>query len=129
MNFCLVVLSSPYGSEAPLRAARFARALLEQSHEVGQVFFYDEGTYTGLGSAVSPQGEQSAVEAWGALQQEHNLELILCIGSAIKRGILDANEAQRHEHPASTIHPAFTLAGLGQLVDASSRCDRLVSFG
>jgi tRNA 2-thiouridine synthesizing protein D len=129
MNYCLVVLSSPYASDASGRAAKFARALLGRGHEIGQVFFYDEGTYGGLGTAICPQGEVSALQDWTNLQSDYALELVLCIGSAIKRGVLDGTEAERHEQAGATIHPAFILGGLGQLVDASSRCDRLVSFG
>ncbi len=129
MKYCIVILSSPYANQASEHAAKFAQALLGQDHVIDQVFFYDEGTYNGLGSAVCPQSECSALDAWANLQAEHALELVLCIGSAIKRGVLDTAEAGRHEQSSATIHPGFVLAGLGQLIDATSRCDRLVSFG
>jgi tRNA 2-thiouridine synthesizing protein D len=43
--------------------------------------------------------------------------------------MLDATEASRHEKPSPTIHPAFTVSGLGQLVEAGTGADRLVTFG
>ena len=38
-------------------------------------------------------------------------------------------ELARHEKPASNVHPAFEISGLGQLVDAHINSDRLVTFG
>jgi tRNA 2-thiouridine synthesizing protein D len=69
------------------------------------------------------------VLAWQALHEEHGVELIICISSALKYGMLDDTEAERHERPAASINPAFTVSGLGQLVDACSHSDRLITFG
>jgi tRNA 2-thiouridine synthesizing protein D len=63
------------------------------------------------------------------LVEQHGIELTLCISSALRRGMLDPAEAERHEKHAASVHPAFTIAGLGQLVDACARSDRLVTFG
>ena len=89
----------------------------------------DEGASVGNAQALFPQDEDDRLAAWLALANEHNVELVLCISSALKRGILDEAEAQRHEKTGATAHPAFTIGGLGQFVDASAQADRLVTFG
>ena len=53
-----------------------------------------------------------------ALATELNVELVICITSALRHGMLDPTEAERQERPAATIAPGFILAGLGDLVDA-----------
>jgi len=45
------------------------------------------------------------------------------------RGVIDVTEAQRHEKPGSTLDEAFSIGGLGRLVEASAEADRLVTFG
>ena len=78
--------------------------------------------------SVFPQDENDRLQPWIELAQQ-GVELVLCISSALKRGMLDATEAQRHEKSAASVHEAFTIDGLGHLVDASANSDRLVTFG
>lgn len=93
-----------------------------------RVFFLDEGSYTGAALSIFPQDEDDRLQPWVELAQQ-GVELVLCISSALKRGMLDASEADRHEKASASIHEAFTIGGLGQLVDASANSDRLVTFG
>ncbi len=129
LTYALLVLASPTAGHGSLTAARFARALLARGHRLQRVFFLDNGTLTGLATAVTPQDEQSPLQQWAQLAEEHQTELVLCISSALKRGLLDATEATRHERAAATVHPAFELGGLGLLVEAAQTADRLVTFG
>ena len=128
MIYSLVVLSSPVSGHGARHAAAFAGAAIARGHTVRRVFFLDGGTYTGADLSVFPQDENDRLQPWIELAQQ-GVELVLCISSALKRGMLDAREAQRHEKAAASIHEAFTIAGLGQLVDASASSDRLVTFG
>lgn len=89
----------------------------------------DDGVYHGQGSAVFPQDDTNPAALWHTLHQEHALELVLCISSALKRGILNDDEMQRHEHTAASIHSAFQIGGLGLLIEASANADRLITFG
>ncbi len=94
-----------------------------------RVFFLDEGSYTGAALSVFPQDEDDRLQPWITLAEQQDVELVLCISSALKRGMLDASEADRHEKASASIHEAFIIGGLGQLVDASANSDRLVTFG
>ena len=73
--------------------------------------------------------EEAQIANWIALAEEKNIELAICITSALRFGMLDAAEATRHECAAATINPAFIISGLGDLVDACNGVDRLVTFG
>lgn len=129
MIYSLLVLSSPASGHCAGTAAQFAQCAIERGHGIHRVFFLDAGTYTGAAAAIFPQDETSRLQPWITLAQQHGVELILCISSALKRGMLDQTEAARYEQAGATVHPAFTLAGLGQLVDASAHSDRMITFG
>jgi|TARA_R110000772_G_scaffold238154_4_gene350157 tRNA 2-thiouridine synthesizing protein D len=129
LNYCLLVLAAPVSGHTSLTAARFGAALLARGHTLERVFFLDNGASNGLASAVTPQDERSPQQAWSELANTHGTELVLCVSSAVKRGLLDAAEAQRHGFPAATVYPGFTLGGLGLLVEAMQSADRVITFG
>lgn len=129
MIYSLLVTSAPSSGTGVHTAACFAQAVLARGHSIHRIFFLDEGVTCGSALAVFPQDESDRLQPWLDLAQNHGVELILCIASALKYGMLDDTEAQRHDRAAASIHPAFTVSGLGQLVDAAASCDRLVSFG
>ena len=129
MKLSLLVMAAPYASGGADSAWHYADAALTLGHELSRVFFYDQGALNGTLSTVPPQDEGNRTERWAALQQRSGCELILCIASALKRGMLDAIEAERYEQQGATIHPAFELGGLGLLIDASANSDRLITFG
>ena len=129
MKYSLLVLSAPTAGESNNTAYHFARALVDSGHELYRVFFYHEGVHAGAGLAVAAQDEVDPAGRWHELARQSGTELVLCIASAVKRGLLDDTEAQRHEKMAASIYPGFSLSGLGQLVDASAHSDRLITFG
>ena len=129
MIYSLLVLSSPTSGLCNRTAAHFANSVLARGHQIHRVFFLDAGTYAGTLSAVFPQDEASPLPAWVQLAEDYEVELVLCVSSALRRGMLDETEAQRYEQAGPTIHPAFTISGLGQLIDASASSDRLLTFG
>ena len=128
MNYALLVLSSPVSGHGARTAVRFAHSAIARGHNIERVFFLDEGTSNGSAVAVFPQDEADRLEPWTHLANDHGVELVLCISSALKHSMLNEQEAERHEKTTTT-HPAFVVSGLGQLIDATSRCDRLVTFG
>ena len=129
MKISLLVLGSPLAGAGADSAWRYADAAARKGHELISVFFYQDGVYNGNEYCAPAQDEVPRVERWAELAQSSNAELILCVASAARRGILDEAEARRFSKNAGNMHPAFTLAGLGQLVDAAAHCDRLLTFG
>ena len=129
MIYSLLVLSSPTSGQASRSAALFAKAVLRRGHSIERVFFMDDGCYAGAINRVLPQDEVNPLEQWTELAQDHEVELVLCASSALRRGLLDATEAERYEKEAATVHPDFVISGLGQLVDAAAKSDRLITFG
>lgn len=128
MRYTLLVSASPAAGRGGLAALRFARALLAREHQLALVFFLDEGSHSGNRATVTPDDETDLLAGWVGLQAGHGTELVLCVSSALRRGQQDATAAARHEAEAS-VHEAFRLGGLGELVDALDSSDRVVTFG
>lgn len=129
MKFSLVVYSAPHAGEAAASALRFARAVVDQGHELFRVFFYADGVHNGSALAAPPQDEQDLLTPWQTLRQEMGVDLVVCIAAAQRRGVLSHSEAERLERPAANLADGFELGGLGQLADATAQSDRVVTFG
>lgn len=129
MKLSIVVYSAPYSHQASLSAYRFTREALAMGEQISRVFFYYDGVHNTNALSTPPQDEFDLVAAWRDLINENGLDAISCVSSALKRGILDAQEAQRYEKDCANLDPSSELSGLGQLVDATLTSDRVVSFG
>ena len=129
MKFGILVNEGPYQHQASDSAYQFARAALAAGHEVFRIFFYHDGVNNGTRLTVPPQDDRNVVDRWSEMAQEHDLDLVLCVAAAQRRGLLDADEAQRHGKDADNIAPGFRISGLGQLIEAAIQSDRLVTFG
>ena len=77
---------------------------------------------------VPPQDETHLPQAWQALIQEHKLDAVVCVASALKYGVISAAEADRYELAGSSLLPGFVISGLGQLVSAAVEADRHLCF-
>lgn len=128
MKFVINVLSA---STAPStrRALRFAQALLASGHEIVRVFFYQDGVLTASNNIVVAQDQQDIAQQWQAFITEHQLDAVVCIAAALRRGVLDQAEAQRYQRDAVNLAEGYQLSGLGQLHDGLQQADRFISFG
>lgn len=128
MRYALLVTGPAYGTQQSSSALLFARALLAAGHHLGSVFFYRDGVLNANQLTAPASDEKDMVRAWQDLQQEKGVALNICVAAALRRGVADAQEAQRLNLPASNLQPGFTLSGLGALAEAMLSCDRLVQF-
>jgi tRNA 2-thiouridine synthesizing protein D len=129
MNISLLVMGAPYDSQSAYTAYRYAKAALESNHELARIFFYQSGVHNGTNLATPPQDEFNLYKAWSQLQQDYDLDLVVCIAAAARRGVIDEGEMSRHQKEAYNLAPGFELSGLGQLVEAMATSDRFITFG
>ncbi len=128
MRFALMVTGPAYGTQQASSALQFARALLAAGHELVSVFFYREGVYNANQLTSPASDEFDLVRGWQSLNQQHGVALHICVAAALRRGVSDANEAQRLGLPAANLNDGFSLSGLGALAQAALTCDRMVQF-
>lgn len=125
----IAVYGAPFSSQAAYSAYRFARAAIAKGHRVERVFFYQDGVHNGTGLAAPAQDEFDLCKAWRELKQNSQVDLVVCVAAALRRGILNEAEAKRHDKEAWNLAPEFELSGLGQMVEAAALSDRFLTFG
>src|SRR5690606_31854518 len=113
LRFALMVLGSPWSTQSVGTALRFARAAVQSGHCVERVFFYHDGIYTGNQFATPSADTPDYPRAWAELAERHEIDLVICIASAVKRGVLAPGEALRHGHPSANLATGFDASGLG----------------
>ena len=129
MLFTVVIHSAPWSHQASSTALRFCEAALRGGHSIRRLFFYYDGVHNTSTLAVPAGDEFDIPAAWQELIRKHDIDAVTCVSSALKRGILDAAEAGRHERDAANLSDTAELSGLGQLIEASSQSDRVINFG
>lgn len=129
MKFSIVVYTSPASSESAASALRFTNTLLQEGHEIYRLFFFSDGVQNVNRLVINAQDEMNLPQRWQQLIDNYELDSVACVSSAIRRGVINAEEAERYELDAVTLQSGTEIAGLGQLVDAAIHSDRLVQFG
>lgn len=107
----------------------FARAVLSSGHQISRLFFYRDAVQVASHLGVQPQDEQDVAAEWRQFITDHQLDAVVCIAAALRRGILDEAESARWGRPAANAAAPWVLSGLGQWVDALQTADRAVTFG
>jgi tRNA 2-thiouridine synthesizing protein D len=118
VKFGILVNEGPYTHEASDSAYLFTRAALEKGHQIYRVFFYHDGVNNANKYTEPPQDDRHIVNRWTKLAEQYEVDLVVCVAAALRRGIKD-----------ELLAPGFRISGLGQLVEAGIQGERLVVFG
>ncbi|MBK1648009.1 sulfurtransferase complex subunit TusD [Rhabdochromatium marinum] len=129
MKFAIQINEGPYQHQASDSAYHFTKAALAKGHEIFRVFFYHDGVNNASRLTTPPQDDRNVVERWAELAEQHDLDMVVCVAAAQRRGMVDDGEAKRNGKDATNIQSRFRISGLGQLVEAAIQADRLVVFG
>ena len=129
MLFGILVNEGPYQHQASDSAYLFTKAALEEGHKIFRVFFYHDGVNNGTRLATPPQDDRHIPNRWSELAKEYDLDLVLCVAAAQRRGMVDPDEMKRNNNDSNNIAEKFRISGLGQLIEAGIQADRLVTFG
>ena len=133
MKFGILVNEGPYQHQASDTAYQFTKAALEKGHQIFRVFFYHDGVYNATSFSAPPQDDRNVAQQWMDLAEKHNLDLVVCVAAALRRGILDDEQAKKNANNAYNLETkeqkGFRISGLGQLLEAGIQSDRLITFG
>ncbi len=124
-----IALFAPAHAPSSRRALRFAEAVLDGGHEITRLFFYQDGVHSASANVVTPQDEPDIAREWASLLANHQLDGVVCIAAALRRGVINQEEAERYGRAAANLAPGWELSGLGQLHEAAQMADRLICFG
>ena len=129
MKFSIQINEGPYQHQASDTAYQFTKAAIAAGHEIFRVFFYHDGVNNATRLAVPPQDDRNVAKQWSELATENNLDMVVCIAAAQRRGIMDEDEAKRQGLDSDNLAAGFRISGLGQLIEAGIEADRLLVFG
>lgn len=118
MKLAIMINEGVYQHQSTDTAYQFAKAAIEKGHEVPRIFFYHDGVYNASSLTDPPKDDRNIVTRWAKLAKDHNIDMVVCVAAALRRGIKDENLSE-----------GFRISGLGQLVEAGIQADRLVVFG
>ncbi|RFP93971.1 sulfurtransferase complex subunit TusD [Pseudomonas fluorescens] len=127
MKFAIALFSAAHAPSSR-RALLFAQAALAGGHEIVRLFFYQDGVYSASTNIVAPRMSKHR-PAWREFVSAHQLDGVVCIAAALRRGVLNKEEATRYQRSAVNLDAPWALSGLGQLHDAAQAADRLICFG
>lgn len=128
MNFAIALLAGPQ-DPAARSALQFSRSVLASGHQISRLFFYRDAVLLASHLGVQPQDESDISAEWRQFIQDNQLDAVVCIAAALRRGVLDDAEAKRWNRPVANIDAPWELSGLGQWVDGIQIADRAVTFG
>ena len=129
MKIGILINEGPYQHQASDTALQFTKSAIKKGHEIFRVFFYNDGVNNATRLAIPPQDDRNLTKEWSDLASEHNIDLVVCVAAAQRRGLIVADEAKRNRKDADNIAEGFRISGLGQLVEAGIQADRLITFG
>jgi tRNA 2-thiouridine synthesizing protein D len=127
-SFSILVTSSPYSSQNAYSAYRFAQAIVNSSHTLAGVFFYCDGTHNANRLSAFPSDEFNLAQSWAALKIQYQVPLLLCVTAALKRGVINEQDAKELDLDSHNLHAAFDSIGLGEFAMLQDQTDRLVQF-
>lgn len=129
MKISIQINASPFQHQAADTAWHFIQAALAAGHEVYRVFFYHDGIFNACRDSRPPGDERDIVKRWTALQAERGVDLVVCVSSAQRRGLLEQSVAQKVDGYVHALAGGFRIAGLGLLMESVIESDRHLTFG
>lgn len=116
-SYLLTIHSGPWSNQSVSTACQFAKTALLAGNEIKAIFLYQDGVLNGLKDIDIPSDELNGQNLLLALSKAHNLDILLCVTAAEKRGI------QQH-----SIADGFTIAGLAEYAELSASTDKVIQF-
>ena len=129
MKYAIQINTSPYHSGSGHVAYQFVKTALDMGHQVSRIFFYHDGVDYAFKYTTPPDDELHFTQLWSDLAKRYELDLVVCISAAQRRGLLCADEASRQAKQDDDVAEGFRIGGLGQWVEATLISDRLITFG
>ena len=124
----VLITSSPESLNACLDAVAFCHAAIDEGHNIDQIFFYQAGVYHANGLMDASAGQVNLTNAWQNLADEHAIPLLVCVGAASKRGVVDAEQATQAGLAQHNLFEPFKQVGLGEFFTLLHNSTKLVQF-
>lgn len=122
MKTLAILVTTPPYSPLTTTAIDYIKAAIQADINIIGVFFYQDGVMHANQHINIASDEYQAIQQWQQLHKDYQLPLHICVTAAEKRGIVC--ELINNDK----INDAFTVSGLGELVELTTKASRLVQF-
>ena len=127
-SYACLITSSPSDTLATQDAIVLIKQLLENGNLIDHVFFYCEGVHH-ANHLNKPLGDEfNANQAWAALANEYNIPMLVCVTSALRRGVVDSETATQEGLSQHNLAVPFQQVGLGEFFTRLHSVDNLVQL-
>ncbi len=120
-SLAVVITTAPNNHLTETAYQLISQAVTQGINVIG-VFFYQAGVLNASEHLAIPSDEYPLLARWNTLSQQHQVPLYLCSTAAEKHGLLTDQEN------AKLLSEAFTIAGLGELVELHASADHVVQL-
>ncbi len=110
----ILITNSPQQPLAKM-AVRYARSALAQTNKI-EIFFYADGASTANALSWQTAEQINICQEWQKLAEKYQLNLSVCVSTALARGVSDKANSQRHQLSGDNLAQGFHLVGLSELV-------------
>jgi len=124
MQTLAVIVTTPPQSNLTTTAIDYIDCALKNGIKIIGVFFYQDGVLNASTHLSLANDEYQSTKQWQRLHNGNALPLYLCATAAEKRGLGD----ELGDNKQSNINNEFILSGLGELVELSSKAERMVQL-
>ncbi|MBS9779679.1 MAG: sulfurtransferase complex subunit TusD [Moraxellaceae bacterium] len=114
----ILITNAPQQPLAKL-AVRYACSALAETNNNNkkiEIFFYGNGASTANGLTWQSAEQTNICHEWQKLAEQYQLNLSVCVSTALARGVTDKENSQRHQLSGDNIAEGFRLVGLSELV-------------
>lgn len=122
MKTLSVVITSSPCSPLTITAINYIQAAVDAEIDIVGVFFYQDGVMHANQDIQIASDEYQAIQQWKNLHLQYQVPLHICVTAAEKRGI------NLEKFDGDTINDVFTVSGLGELVELTTKSSRVVQF-
>ena len=119
-SLAFIITTSPLDNRT-ITSINLITAALNNNIKVLGVFFYQQGVCNANKDIIIASDEFQPLKAWQNLQQKYDIPLHLCVTAGEKHGLIV-------EEQQANIDEAFTLSGLGELVELSIQATRVIQL-
>lgn len=98
-------------------ALKFTSAIIQQNHQINFIYFINDSAYIANRNIDMPSDEYNLSHQWSEFADKHQLQLIVCTASALRRGISE-----------DCLATGFAMGSIGQLVENCDLADRVISL-
>ncbi|XBC41731.1 MAG: sulfurtransferase complex subunit TusD [Buchnera aphidicola (Kaburagia rhusicola rhusicola)] len=128
MNYTLLIMGPPYGTQNASTAFLFACAVTSSKNKLLSIFFHCDGTSNANKYISLSSDEFNLVEKWEHLHHKHSVKLNVCISAASRRGVFKKSTKNQFFKNIDDVRSSFFFTGLSELARYIEKSDRVIQF-